>query len=82
MRHILGISGGKDSAALAVMLHKEIPELEYIFCDTKKELPETYDFLDRLEARLGHPDELPLEEVFLELEHQLGGEGVLPLPGM
>ncbi len=53
MRHILGISGGKDSAALAVMLHKEIPELEYIFCDTQKELPETYEFLGRLEARLG-----------------------------
>lgn len=53
MRHILGISGGKDSAALAVLLHKAIPEMEYVFCDTKKELPETYDFLERLEARLG-----------------------------
>ena len=49
MRHILGISGGKDSAALAVLLHKEIPEMEYVFADTKKELPETYLFLDRLE---------------------------------
>lgn len=52
-RHILGISGGKDSAALAVLLHKEVPEMEYFFCDTHKELPETYEYLDRLKARLG-----------------------------
>jgi 3'-phosphoadenosine 5'-phosphosulfate sulfotransferase (PAPS reductase)/FAD synthetase len=53
VRHILGISGGKDSTALAVLLHKEIPEMEYFFCDTHKELPETYAYLDRIEARLG-----------------------------
>jgi 3'-phosphoadenosine 5'-phosphosulfate sulfotransferase (PAPS reductase)/FAD synthetase len=53
VRHILGISGGKDSAALAVFLHKKIPNMEYFFCDTKKELPETYEYLDKLKARLG-----------------------------
>lgn len=53
VRHILGISGGKDSAALAVYLHDKIPEMEYFFCDTHKELPETYEFLERLKARLG-----------------------------
>lgn len=52
-RHILGLSGGKDSTALAVLLHKEIPQMEYFFCDTHKELPETYEYLDRIEARLG-----------------------------
>lgn len=52
MRHVLGLSGGKDSAALAILMHKEIPEMEYFFCDTHKELPETYDFLDRLRSRL------------------------------
>ncbi|WP_256366941.1 MULTISPECIES: hypothetical protein [Nostocales] len=36
VRHILGISGGNDSTALAVLLHKEIPEMEYFFCDTHK----------------------------------------------
>jgi 3'-phosphoadenosine 5'-phosphosulfate sulfotransferase (PAPS reductase)/FAD synthetase len=41
VRHILGLSGGKDSTALAVLLHKEIPQMEYFFCDTHKELPET-----------------------------------------
>jgi 3'-phosphoadenosine 5'-phosphosulfate sulfotransferase (PAPS reductase)/FAD synthetase len=27
--------------------------MEYFFCDTHKELPETYEYLDRLRARLG-----------------------------
>lgn len=29
--------------------------MEYYFCDTQKELPETYEFLVRLEAYLGKP---------------------------
>jgi 3'-phosphoadenosine 5'-phosphosulfate sulfotransferase (PAPS reductase)/FAD synthetase len=53
VRHILGLSGGKDSTALAILLHKEYPQMEYFFCDTHKELPETYEYLDRIEARLG-----------------------------
>lgn len=54
-RHILGISGGKDSAALAVYMRDHYPELdiEYFFTDTGKELPEVYDFLGRLEGYLG-----------------------------
>jgi 3'-phosphoadenosine 5'-phosphosulfate sulfotransferase (PAPS reductase)/FAD synthetase len=52
-RHILGLSGGKDSTALAVLLHQEIPDMEYFFCDTHRELPETYEYLDRIKARLG-----------------------------
>lgn len=54
-RHILGLSGGKDSTALAIEMRKRHPELpmEYFFCDTHKELPETYDYLKRIEARLG-----------------------------
>lgn len=27
--------------------------MEYFFCDTKKELPETYEYLERIKARLG-----------------------------
>ena len=48
-RHILGISGGKDSAALAVYMCNNHPELdiEYFFTDTGKELPEVYEFLGR-----------------------------------
>lgn len=56
-RHVLGISGGKDSAALAVFMRQHYPELdiEYFFTDTGKELPEVYEFLGRLEGFLGKP---------------------------
>ncbi len=53
VRHILSLSGGKDSAALAVYMRDRVPEMEYIFHDTDKELPETYEYLGRLEALLG-----------------------------
>jgi hypothetical protein len=55
VRHILSLSGGKDSTALAVYLRDRIPELEYVFCDTGAELPETYEYLERLQAYLGRP---------------------------
>jgi 3'-phosphoadenosine 5'-phosphosulfate sulfotransferase (PAPS reductase)/FAD synthetase len=34
-------------------MHKEVPQMEYFFCDTHKELTETYEYLERLKARLG-----------------------------
>ena len=48
-RHILGISGGKDSAALAVYMSQKFPELdiEYFFTDTGEELPEVYSYLTK-----------------------------------
>ena len=52
-RHICGISGGKDSSALAVYLRDKVPNMEYFFCDTGAELPETYEYLTRLETILG-----------------------------
>jgi 3'-phosphoadenosine 5'-phosphosulfate sulfotransferase (PAPS reductase)/FAD synthetase len=68
-RHILSISGGKDSSALAIYMkdretwrqrlgkasaeRADSIEMEYVFCDTKEELRETYDYLDILEAFLG-----------------------------
>lgn len=55
VRHVCGISGGKDSAALAIYLKdvRKLANVEYFFSDTGKELPEVYDFLDRMEAYLG-----------------------------
>lgn len=53
MRHILALSGGKDSAALAVYLKDKVSDLEYVFLDTGHELPETYEYLDRIRAVLG-----------------------------
>lgn len=52
-RHILALSGGKDSAALAIYMKDRIPNMEYVFCDTEKELDETYEYLDRLEVYFG-----------------------------
>jgi 3'-phosphoadenosine 5'-phosphosulfate sulfotransferase (PAPS reductase)/FAD synthetase len=54
-RHILALSGGKDSSALAVYMRDEVPRMEYVFCDTGKELPETYEYLAKFEAFLGQP---------------------------
>ena len=56
-KHILGLSGGKDSAALAVHMNKKYPDLdiEYFFTDTGYELKETYDFLNKLKTRLDKP---------------------------
>ena len=55
VRYICGISGGKDSSALAVYLRGKVPGMEYFFCDTGAELPETYEYLTRLEVILGKP---------------------------
>ena len=56
-KHVLGISGGKDSAALAVYLSQRHPELdiEYYFCDTGKELEETYEIIEKLQIVIGKP---------------------------
>ena len=56
-RHVLGLSGGRDSAALAVYMRQNHPELniEYFFTDTGKELPEVYEYLVKLEGFLGKP---------------------------
>ncbi len=58
-RHVLGLSGGRDSAALAVHMSQAHPEfeMEYFFTDTGKELPEVYEYLGRLEGFLGRPIE-------------------------
>ena len=84
-RHIIGISGGKDSAALAIYLTRKrddwqyfrdlaehagcleaareiahakcSPPIECFFTDTGKELPEVYDYLDKLEKFLDQPIE-------------------------
>lgn len=53
VRHLLGISGGKDSAALAIYMRDKIPEMEYFFADTGAELPETLEFVDLMEDYLG-----------------------------
>ena len=55
VRHVLGISGGKDSAALAIYMKTKHPDLDidYYTCDTGKELDETYRLIENLEVFLG-----------------------------
>ncbi len=56
-RHIVSLSGGKDSTALAIFLKRHYNDLpfEFIFLDTGEELPETYAYLEKLETYLGEP---------------------------
>ena len=55
VRQVLGISGGKDSAALAIYMQENFPsiDLDLYCCDTGRELDETYELIDKLEAYLG-----------------------------
>ncbi len=63
--HVLGLSGGKDSAALAMYMRKNYPQLDmhYYFTDTGKELPEVVDFVNRLEGYVGTIID-PYDEVY------------------
>jgi 3''-phosphoadenosine 5''-phosphosulfate sulfotransferase (PAPS reductase)/FAD synthetase and related enzymes len=56
VRHVLGISGGKDSAALSIYLKVKYPNLDidYYNSDTGCELEETELLISRLESILGH----------------------------
>jgi PP-loop superfamily ATP-utilizing enzyme len=57
VKHVLGLSGGKDSSALALYMSQEHPDLdiEYFFTDTGEELEEVYEYLSMLEGFLGKP---------------------------
>lgn len=54
IKYVLGLSGGKDSSALAIYMAQNYPHLdiEYFFTDTGEELPEVYEYLDDLEGKL------------------------------
>ena len=64
VRHILGISGGKDSAALAIYLKQKYPSLkiEYYNSDTGCVLAVTETLINRLEAYLGKIERLRAAE--------------------
>lgn len=54
VKHVLGLSGGKDSSALAIYMSQAHPDLdiEYFFTDTGEELDEVYEYLAMLEGFL------------------------------
>lgn len=86
VRHVLGISGGKDSAALAIYLKRKYSELkiDYYNSDTGCELEETEQLINRLESILGHITRLKAAEGSPELtpfHHFLKASGgYLPSP--
>jgi 3'-phosphoadenosine 5'-phosphosulfate sulfotransferase (PAPS reductase)/FAD synthetase len=57
IRQVVPLSGGKDSSALAVYLTRQYPDVdfEFVTTDTGAELPETYEYFERLEYVLGKP---------------------------
>ena len=57
MRHIVAVSGGKDSTAMALRLSEVEPEndYEYVITPTGDELPEMMDHWKNLECLLGKP---------------------------
>lgn len=78
-RHILSLSGGKDSTALALYMKDKIPDMEFIFCDTGEELPETREYLLKIQAYLGK--EIKILNPDRQFEHYLNlYRGVLPDP--
>ena len=78
-RHILSLSGGKDSTALAIYLRDlgSVSDMEYIFHDTDKELPDTIEYLKRLEAYLGAPIERTTKHTSFDKMLRVYG-GMLP----
>lgn len=56
LRHVVGLSGGKDSTALALRLAELEPrDYEYICNETGNELPAMYAHWEKLEQLLGKP---------------------------
>lgn len=55
--HLVGVSGGKDSTALALALNERAPEIDfqYICTPTGDELPEMVAHWEKLEGLLGKP---------------------------
>ncbi len=79
MRHIIPVSG-KDSLATALVQRVREPELnyEFVYNDTAMELPETYQWLDEVEAKLG----IRLFRIGKNLEQIIAEQEVLPSPLM
>ena len=80
--HILSLSGGKDSTALAFFMKENMPEIfektELVFCDTELEVPEVYEYLNKLELYLNKPILYLKPEV--SFQHIYDTRKILPKP--
>ena len=56
LKHIVMLSGGKDSTAmLLMMLEKGMTVDEIIFCDTGKEFPQMYEHIEQVKQYINRP---------------------------
>ena len=69
VKHVLGLSGGKDSSALAIYMRDNYPELEieYFFTDTGEELDEVYEYLNMLEGYSRQTNKLSRSEARFQI---------------
>jgi len=72
MRHIVALSGGKDSTAMAVRLKELHPvrQFEYVITPTGDELPEMQAHWDKLENGLGKLTKLQDLDLFQVIERE------------
>lgn len=76
-KHVVGLSGGKDSTAMALRLAEIEPnEYEFICNETGDELPEMQDHWARLEDMLGRP--LVRVRHHRDLNAEIEFQGMLP----
>ena len=77
MRHIIPISG-KDSLATAIVQRARHPDIdfEYVFNDTRAELPDTYAWLEKVEATL----EIRIVRAGKSLVDIIAEQKILPSP--
>ena len=76
-KHVIGLSGGKDSTALALRLAETEPrDYEYIANWTGNELPEFFEHIARLEELLGKKIK-PVQH-YTDLYGVIEDEGMIP----
>lgn len=72
---VANVSGGKDSTALSLWLREQGIEHRRVFSDTGWEHPDTYRYLDTLEAKLGPIDRV---EPLLPMAGLIRKKGMFP----
>jgi 3'-phosphoadenosine 5'-phosphosulfate sulfotransferase (PAPS reductase)/FAD synthetase len=79
-KHIVSLSGGKDSTAMLLrMLEEGMPVDIILFCNTGMEFEGLYRHIDKLEQYIGRPiTRLKSPQSFEYLIPGLGFDGVCP----
>lgn len=77
MKYVASFSGGKDSAAmLLLILEKKLPLDEIVFIDTGLEFEEIYDIIDGFEKRINFKiTRIKAEKTFEEYFYTVNKQG-------